>query len=195
MKKPEIFLRSLLFATMLLLFMTVSCKKEAKTEDSEEVATEQNDDKFDNNDAKEDDSEILVSAAETNLAEIDLGKLAQTKGTSPHVKEVGKMIEADHSKAMADLMALAEKKNITLPSVITEDGKEHYADLNGKSAGAEFDKKFADMMVDGHEDAIKKMEDASENAHDADVKAWAAGMVPALQMHLEHAKKLQNELK
>jgi len=195
MKKSEIFLRSLFLATILSLFMTVSCKKETKTEDSEEVATEQNDEKFDNNDAKEDDSEILVSAAETNLAEIDLGKLAQSKGTSPHVKEVGKMIEADHSKAMADLMALAERKNITLPSVITEDGKEHYADLNGKSAGAEFDKKFADMMVDGHEDAIKKMEDASENAHDADVKAWAAGMVPALQMHLEHAKKLQNELK
>jgi putative membrane protein len=195
MKKTEMILRSFLFASMLSLFTVVSCKQGPKTEDSEEVATEQNDEKFDNNDNKEDDSEILVAAAETNLEEIEVGKLAQTKGTSAHVKEMGKMLESDHSKALSELQALAAKKSISLPTVVTDDSKEHYADLNGKQAGKDFDRKFADMMVDGHEKAIKKMEDASENANDAEVRTWAAGVLPTLKMHLEHAKMIQDELK
>jgi len=195
MKKTEIFIRSIFFASLMGLFFIVSCKNENKPADSEEVATEQNDEKFDNNDSKEDDSEVLVNAAETNLLEIEVGKLAQTKGTSAHVKEMGKMLEADHSKALSDLQAFAAKKSVSLPTVITDDGKEHYSDLNGKEAGKDFDRKFADMMVDGHEDAIKKMEDASKNANDAEVRTWAAGMIPTLQTHLDHAKKLQDELK
>ena len=195
MKKTEVLLRSIFLSATLSIFMMTSCKNDNKTEDSEEVATERNDEKFDNNDNKEDDSEFLVAAAETNLAEIDLGKLAQTKGTSPHVKEMGKMMETDHSKALAEVQSLAAKKSVSLPGVITDDGKEHYADLNGKQAGKDFDRKFADMMVDGHEDAIKKMEDASKNAHDAEVRTWAASQLPTLKMHLEHSKKLQDELK
>ncbi len=195
MRKTEIYLRSAFFASLLSVFCVLSCKQNNKTDDSEEVATEQNDQKFDNNDNKEDDSEILVDAAETSLLEIEVGKLAQSKGTSAHVKEMGKMLEADHSKALSDLQAFAGKKSVSIPTVITHDGKEHYADLNGKEAGKDFDRKFADMMVDGHQDAIDKMEDASKNANDADVRTWAAGMIPTLQMHLDHAKKLQDELK
>jgi len=195
MRKIKINIRSVLLASALATFFFTSCKQENKTPDSEEVATEQNDEKFDNNDNKEDDSKILVDAAEINLLEIEVGKLAQTKGTNAHVKEMGKMLETDHSKALSDLQALASKKSVSIPTVITDDGKEHYADLNGKQAGKDFDKKFADMMVDGHQDAIKKMEDASTNANDAEVRSWAAGMIPALQTHLDHAKRLQDELK
>jgi putative membrane protein len=195
MKKAELILRGFFLASILSLFVVVSCKQENKPADSEEVATEQNDEKFDNNDNKEDDSEYLVAAAETNLSEIEIGKLAQTKGTNAHVKEMGKMLETDHSKALSELQALAAKKSVSLPGVVTDDGKEHYADLNGKAAGNDFDKKFADMMVDGHEDAISKMEDASKNATDAEVRTWAGAQLPTLRMHLEHAKKLQDELK
>lgn len=197
MKKIEILIKATFVTSLLMLFVMVhSCKKETgKEDDSKEAATEQNDNKFDNNDNKEDDSEILVSAAETNLTEIEIGKLAQTKGTSAHVKEFGKMLEADHTKALNDLRAFADKKQISLPTIITDEGKEHYAELNGKEAGKEFDKKFGEMMVKGHEDAISKMEDASKNANDAEVRTWAAGMLATLQMHLEHAKKIQDELK
>jgi putative membrane protein len=194
MKKSELILRGFLFAAFLSLFAVLSCKQENKS-DSEEVATEQNDEKFDNNDSKDDESEILVDAAEINLEEIEVAKLAQTKGTNAHVKEMGKMLESDHSKALSDLQALASKKSISLRTVVTDDSKEHYADLNGKQAGKDFDTKFADMMVDGHENAIKKMEDAAENANDAEVRTWAAGVVPTLKTHLDHAKKLQDELK
>lgn len=195
MKKAELILRSVFLASMLVLFFTASCKKETKEEDTKEVATDQNEEKFDENDNKEDDSAFLVAAAETDLMEIEIGKLAQSKGTNPGVVDFGKMLVADHTKSANDTKPFAERLNVSLPTAITDKGKEHYAELNGKEKGKDFDQKFADMMVKGHEEAISKMEKASTDATDPEIRAWAANMVPTLKMHLEHAKTLQEQVK
>ena len=172
-----------------------SCKQEPKAEDTKEVAEDQNEAKFDDtNDAKEDDSQYLVAAAETDLAEIELGKLAQSKGTDADVKALGKMMVDQHTKASADTKALADKKQISLPAAVTDKGKEEYEDLNKKS-GKDFDEKFASMMIDGHKDAISKIEKAAEKATDPEIKAWAANMLPTLKMHLQHAETVQEKLK
>lgn len=192
MKNIKTLIASLSVLTFVFTFS--SCKKDVKEDDSKEVATEQNEAKFDENDYKEDDSEFLVAAAETDLMEIEIGKLAQTKGTLQGVKDFGKMLVADHTKSANDTKPFAEKLQVSLPMAITEKGKEHYDELNSQKAGQDFDKKFADMMVDGHQDAINKMEKASENANDPEIRAWAAGMLPTLKMHLEHAKALQDQL-
>ncbi len=189
-------MKALLTASLFVLFLGVSsCKKETKEDDPKEVATEQNDEKFDQNDNKQDDSEYLVAAAETDLMEIEIGKLAQTKGMEKGIKDFGKMLVDDHTKASAETKMLADKMQVSLPAAITEKGQDHYNELNEEKAGKDFDQKFADMMVKGHEDAISKMEDASKNASSADVKAWASGMLPTLNMHLEHAKMLQDQVK
>jgi putative membrane protein len=195
MKRVRFIFKSLFISGAFVLFLGLSsCKKEAKEEDPKEVATEQNEQKFDENEDKEDDSAFLVAAAETDLMEIEIGKLAQSKGTNSGVKEFGKMLETDHTKSANDTKPFAEKLQVSLPTAITEKGKEHYNELNGEKAGKDFDKKFADMMVKGHEEAISKMEKASEKATDPEIRAWAAGMVPTLKMHLDHAKMLQEQV-
>ncbi len=193
MKKP-LFKMLLLGLTVGGMFFT-SCKQEPKPEDSKEVAEEQNEAKFDDtNEAKEDDSDYLVAAAEKDLEEIETGKLAASKGTDPEIKKFGQMMVDDHTKASTTTKSLAQRKNITLPMALTEKGKEHYDDLNDEKSGKDFDKKYADMMVDGHEDAISKMKDASEKASDPEIRAWAGNMVPTLEAHLGHAKALQEKI-
>jgi putative membrane protein len=195
MKKTTLLIKMLLCSGLTLLVLGMSsCKKEVKEEDPKEVATEQNEEKFDDNDNKEDDSAFLVAAAETDLMEIEIGKLAQTKGTDPGVKEFGKMLVADHSKSAEDTKPLADKLQVSLPTSITEKGKEHYNELNDKKAGQEFDEKFSEMMVKGHEEAVSKMQDAAEKANNPEIRAWAANMVPTLKMHLEHAKGLKAKI-
>ncbi|MNK06470.1 hypothetical protein D3C87_243690 [compost metagenome] len=195
MKRTSIFSKALLGAAVLTLsFGMQSCKSETKQEDPKEVAEDENEAKFDNVDeAKEDDSEFLVDAAEVDMAEIQLGKLAQQKSTNADVKALGKMMVEQHEKAAADLKATAAKKNITLPTSLTEDGQKEFKDLNDKS-GHDFDKKYADMMIDGHEKLIKRMEKASEKAEDADIRMWAANMLPTLRTHLEHAKMVKEKV-
>lgn len=194
MKKSTILGKALLSAAVITLSLgTTSCKQESKPEDSKEAAEDQNEVKFEDNNAKEEDSEFLVDAAETDLEEIEIGKLAQQKGTDEEVKSFGKMLEDDHKKSFEDLKAFSDKKQISLPLVATEDGKEAYNDLN-KKKGLDFDKKFADMMVDGHEKAIKNAEKVSKDAKDEEIRVWAANKIPNLTTHLEHAKKLKERL-
>ena len=190
--------KMLLGAALFSMVLTVSsCKQEAKPEDTKEAAEEINDANNDANvisDATEDDSKYLVAAAETDMAEIELSKLALSKTSNAKVKELANMMIDQHTKASEKLKPLADSKQIALPGALTEDGKEHYEDLN-KKAGKEFDEAYADVMVKGHEDAISKIKDASENAKDAEIKQWAAEMLPTLNTHLELAKTLQDLIK
>ncbi|CAM3282677.1 DUF4142 domain-containing protein [Flavobacterium longum] len=191
MKKIEIVIRSLFLASAIVFF--AACKDNKET-DTKEIATEQNEEKFDENDSKEDDSEFLVAAAETDLMEIEIGKLAQSKGTAQGVKDFGKMLVDEHTKSAADTKPFADKLNVSLPLSITEKGQERYNELSKEAKGKDFDRKFADMMVKGHEDALEKMKKAADDANDPDVRAWAAGMVPTLAAHLEQAKILHDQI-
>jgi putative membrane protein len=185
-----------LFGVALCAMLTLSsCKNEPKAEDTKEVAEEQNENTFDRNDDMEDDSEFLVAAAESDLMEIEIGKLAQSRGTHAHVKEMGKMLVDDHTKSSSELKDFAAKLNVTLPAAITEKGREKYSDLNDKKTGADFDKEFADISVKAHKETIDKMEKASEKANNAEIRQWAANKIPTLRAHLEHAEKLQEQLK
>ena len=182
----------LLSATALSLGM-ISCGGNSKPEDTKEVAQEQNDANKDTKSAEK-DADFVVNAAEINLEEIQLGQLAQTKGMTAEVKDLGKMMEAAHTKAMADLKNLASQKNIAIPTSLTENGQDAYKKLSDKT-GTDFDKEYADMMIKGHKDAIDKFDDASKNANDADIKAWATSMLPDLNTHLEHATMTKDKLK
>lgn len=188
MKKTSLVSKTLLSAAVVALTLG-SCKNEPKAEDPKEVAEEANEENLDTEatDSLEDDSQYLVDAAEVDIKEIELGKLAQTKSTNADVKALGKMMVDAHTKASADLKALADKKGITLPASATEKVQDSYKDLNDKS-GVDFDKAYADKMVEGHEKMIDKLEKASEKAKDTDIKAWAAASLPELRKHLEHSK-------
>lgn len=192
MKKILLAGKAILGAGLLIIFLN-SCKNETKKEDPKEVAEDANEEKFDTINKKEDDSQFLVDQAEVNLAEIEIGKLAQTKSTNPEVKKFGKMLVDEHTKSASEVSALAKAKNFTLPTSLTEEGQEEYKKLNEKS-GLDFDKKFADMMIDGHEKAIDKLKKAAEKATDQDVKLWASNNIAGLTAHLEHAKLLKQNL-
>ncbi|MFG4003967.1 DUF4142 domain-containing protein [Flavobacterium aquidurense] len=192
MKKILLAGKVILGAGILLVSLN-SCKNENKQEDPKEVAEDSNEAKFDSIADKKDDSEFLVDIAEVNLAEIEIGKLAQTKSTNPEVKKFGKMLVDEHTKSASEVSALAKAKNFTLPTSLTEEGQEEYKKLNEKS-GLDFDKKFADMMIDGHEKAIDKLQKATKDAKDEDVKLWASNNIAPLTAHLEHAKLLKQDL-
>lgn len=192
MKKILLVSKVILGAAIVLVSLH-SCKNESKQEDPKEVAEDQNEAKFDSIDSKEDDSEFLIDATEINMAEIEIGKLAQTKSNNPEVKKFGKMLVDEHTKAAAEVKAIADKRNFSLPTSITEEGKDEYDKLN-KKTGTDFDKKFADMMIGGHEKAIDRFNKAAENTTDEEIKTWASNSVTALTAHLQHAKQLQQDL-
>lgn len=200
MKKKNQFLQSgvllIGFATAIMLSSLTfqSCNKvkhdNTNQDNTKELAEKQNDAKFANE--KENDAEFLVHAEEINLEEIELGSLAKTRGTSAEVKELGKMMETDHSKASKDLKKLAESKQISIPTTLTDAGLNAQKDLT-KADAKDFDKDYVDKMVNGHKDAVSKFEDASTNAKDADIRNWATSMISVMRQHLDKFIALQDK--
>lgn len=164
-----------------------------KSDDVKDVAEEQNDEKFDSN-QQEKDAQFVVNAAEMNIEEIQLGQLAQQKGSSSHVKELGKMMVEMHTKSQNDLATLANNKFVSIPTSPTDDAMKSYDKLNEKS-GTDFDKAYADMMVDKHKDAIKTFEKASSDCEDMDIKNWATTSLPDLRAHLDYSLDCQEKCK
>ena len=59
------------------------------------------------------DKQFLQDAAELALGEIELGKLAQSNGSSLDVKQLGNKLIADHTKSLNELKAIATAKSRT----------------------------------------------------------------------------------
>lgn len=168
-----------------LIFLVASCGYNQKPKDTKDVAQERNEATFDSK-KQERDAQFIVNAAEINMAQIQLGQLAQQRGQTRHVKELGKMMEDAHTKSQRDLTKLAKRKRISIPTSPTDDVRSAYKDLNNKS-GKDFDKAYADMMVSIHKDAIKTFEDATTDRYDTDINNWAIATLPDLRTNLNHS--------
>jgi putative membrane protein len=181
------------WSILLIAILLTSFSCGTKKDDSKEVAEEQNEEKFDDS-SIEKDTEFAVAAADGGMLEVQLGQLAQTNASSPQVKEFGKTMSDEHSKANEELKALAAQKNITLPSALSEKKRKKYDDLAEKK-GEEFDKDYIDFMVEDHKDDIDKFEKEADKGDDADLKTWASGKLSTLRHHLQMAQEAQEALK
>lgn len=138
----------------------------------------------------EQDSKFAVAAADGGMAEVELGNLAQQKAVDAKVKDFGAMMVKDHSKANDELKAIASKKNITLPTAISQDSQKIKDDLSKKS-GNNFDKDYVEIMVKDHKEDIKEFEDALGKVKDEELKSFIVRTLPTLKMHLSHIKDIE----
>ena len=137
----------------------------------------------------DDVAKFAVKVANAGMTEVELGKMAQEKG-SKSVKEYGAMMVKDHTKAGNELKSLATEKNITLPSAVSDEMRKHIDDLSKKS-GKDFDKDYINMMVSDHKDVIDGFEDMAKNSKDAAFKNFAVKTLPTLYKHLGAAKAIE----
>jgi putative membrane protein len=137
---------------------------------------------------------FLAEAAAGGMAEVELGKLAQTKAQNADVKQFGEMMVNDHGRANEELKSLAARKNIPLPTAVEGKHKETMNKLQGLS-GAEFDRAYVDDMLEDHEADVQKFESEASNNPDSDVKAFAEKTLPTLRRHLERIQSIKKNMK
>jgi len=135
-----------------------------------------------------DDATFVVNTANAGMTEVQLGQLAQQKGMAKDVKDFGAMMEKDHTAAGDKLKALAQTKNITLPTSLSPESQSAMDDLQ-KKTGKDFDKAYISLMVDDHKKVISSFEDESKKGSDADIRAFADSTLHTLRHHLQEAEK------
>lgn len=133
---------------------------------------------------------FIKEAAESSLAEIKIGQLAQKKATNKEVKDFGQKLVTDHSQANAKLKKIAAAKNVALPKDVSPAAREHYKMLE-RLSGAAFDKSFTEHMVKDHEDGISAFEKEASSGEDDQLKNFASSTLPKLREHLKIAEQLQ----
>lgn len=140
------------------------------------------------------DKAFMEKAAMGGMVEVEMGRLAQQKGTSQQVKDFGARMVQDHGAANNELMQLASKKGLQMPSDAGSAHKRDVQKLSGLS-GAQFDREYMAHMVKDHRKDVSDFEKASKSAKDSDVKAFAAKTLPVLQEHLKLAQTTQDAVK
>jgi putative membrane protein len=130
---------------------------------------------------------FIKDAASGGEMEVQLGKVAQQKGTAQEVKDFGKKMETDHGQAGDELKALASQNNVELPAQL-ERKHQMTVDKLSKYTGADFDKKYMADMVSDHKKDIAKFKKASKKAKDPALKQWIDKTLPTLEQHLQLAE-------
>lgn len=141
-------------------------------------------------DKAEGSTEVFMKAAmEGNLGEIQLGELAQQKGYSQAVRDLGSTLVADHSAANTKAMATAVKLGIAVPTAPTSEVQETIKELKTYN-GKDFDVEFIDAVMAKHEDTLELYEEQSKNKDDGAVTLYAREVLPLIQRHAAVAKSL-----
>lgn len=176
------------FPVLLLTGSLMACTGN-KAEENAEAAIVDNE-AIVSDDSKEADIDFIKEVAAINYEEIELGKLAQAKGSIKDVKDLGKMMEEDHSQNLAEVRGLAKDKAVNIAVKTPKEVEDKYKELNEKK-GSDFDKEYCQIMVAGHEETIDKFETAFEDSNDEDLKTWIKKTLPKLRHHLEYSKACQ----
>jgi putative membrane protein len=137
------------------------------------------------------DRDFAMKAAQGGMAEVELGKLAQDRGTSDKVKELGKRLVEDHTRLNNELKEIAAKEGITLP---TEMDEKHRDTINrlSKLSGAQFDREFLKEVTKEHRDDIELFRREAERGENQALKSFAASNVSLLEDHLKMAESAES---
>lgn len=140
--------------------------------------------------------DFVQKAAASDMFEIESSKVAVERTKNPQVKEFAQSMIDMHTRTSADLKQAVTDSGLALPpppAMLPEDKAEAVADLR-KADAADFDKKYMDAQVDGHQAALDLMTRYGQDGDNPVLKAAAAKTAPIVQDHLTKARAIRDGL-
>src|SRR5436305_10864321 len=128
------------------------------------------------------DKKFAMMAAQSDLAEIELGNMALQKSTDPQVKQIAQRLVDDHTKSSTALKDIATKKGLPVPTETDAKHKSQAAKLQNES-GKDFDKDFLDVNSKDHKKVVAAFQKEANDGKDPDIKQFATQFLPAIQEH------------
>ncbi|GLW07854.1 hypothetical protein Misp01_29840 [Microtetraspora sp. NBRC 13810] len=132
----------------------------------------------------EQDRTFLAQAHQANLAEIEAGRSAESRGATARVRELGSTLVRDHTKLDGDVRRSADKAGVQLPGSPDTRQREQLAQVDAKS-GKEYDRAWVAMEIAGHRQTLSAIAEEEKNGSSAEVKDLAAAAKPVVQKHLD----------
>lgn len=136
------------------------------------------------------DREVLADLAMANMAEIATANIALDKSANPDVKGYAQRMLDDHTKAQAEVQALAKAKGVELPTELNIKYKAKTAMLKALK-GEIFNRTYIKQSGRAdHRDTHGKLKAGLEDVKDPEVKALVTKIRPIVEQHLIMAEEL-----
>jgi putative membrane protein len=120
-------------------------------------------------------------------AEVDFGKLAQSKGEGAP-QAFGKRMVEDHTRANDKLRSLATSIKAEIPAELDDEHKKIRTELERRS-GRDFALAYLQAQVADHQKTVHLLEwEIDQGQHDG-LRKYAMDTLPVVLDHLEHAKR------
>lgn len=140
------------------------------------------------------DRHFVDTAATDGKAEVEMGRLAAAKATSPEVRDFANRMVSDHSRANDQLVGIARLLNATPPNSIAPKHQQALDRLNA-AAAPQFDMQYMNHQVRDHVAAVALFRKEANEGQNPTLKQFAASTLPTLEDHLKHARTVHAALR
>ncbi|MBI5165014.1 MAG: DUF4142 domain-containing protein [Magnetospirillum sp.] len=124
-----------------------------------------------------------------NMAEIDLGKMAQSKAADAEVKDFGRRMVEEHGQAGDQLKQLAQDHALKQPGRVDRKHRDTHNRLD-KLSGAAFDRAYIDNQIQDHQAAAQILQKEIDQGSLAALKDFAGATLPTVNAHLDQARQI-----
>jgi putative membrane protein len=132
---------------------------------------------------------FIREAGSSNLMEIRLGQLAQSRASNSAVKQFGQRMVTDHTNMQQQLTSLATTGGVSFTPAVDSD---HERQINRveRFTGADFDRAYMRLMIQAHQDDLEQFRTQAQSARSTQVRNLASTTVPLLQQHASLAAQV-----
>ncbi len=135
-------------------------------------------------------NKFVKKAMMDGMMERQLGMMAQERGNSKEVRDLGMMLAKNHADADMKLQNIAKDMNINVPEKLDREHKKKLDEMKTKSSN-EFSREFVNMVIKDHKEDISKFKKAGENVANDELDNWIDKNIPVLEKHLSSAQDIQ----
>ena len=135
------------------------------------------------------DKEFLKMAAVSDMVEAHMGQMAEKKAAMPGIKNFAQTVVKDQTDAYQELAVLSNKLGENIPKGINVRRNRQVTMLTALK-GRKFDGQFLRDEVRDDQRRLDAYKSEAAHGQDADVKAYANHLLPAMEEHLRQAEKL-----
>lgn len=131
---------------------------------------------------------FLRQASLGNRAEVELGKMAQSKGSAGPVKEFAQRMEKEHAQSLDRLNKAGRGTKVDVPKDLDAEHKRVRDEL-GKLSSTQFDVAYLASQVEAHQRTANLLLWHLSYGQNAELIRYSSETLPVVLDHLEHAKR------
>jgi len=129
---------------------------------------------------------FIDAAAMSDMYEVQAGQMAVMRAKSPELKMFARHMIDDHTKSSNELKSIIVKvvPDWTPPKELDTRRQGMLDDLKGVS-DQDFDNRYITQQENAHNEAVILIRGYAKDGDQADIKQFAAKVLPTVQMHLD----------